>query len=280
MKRFVSLVAPALAALLALASCVSTPEASKAPAAPVDRGTYNPKDVGEAELCAIRIHRNLAVSEIDGEKVPWFRAPAELAEQTARLAAGVRVFKVNYNDGERFTMPFTVIANLAAGEAYAVGYEVTDGRVIVSMKADSDGRNAVLDRAALAGEAPGVLPTFIKYVLNPTMEGSDRTVRLEADGFLLRFLPDLAFSLDEGSGTVVGRRGFVMDFAMKDGTVYLFVTELEALSSKEFLDGSDYQARSEYVFKPVAATAESVTFRFSKPERLAGRERTFRISVE
>ncbi|MBU0926644.1 MAG: hypothetical protein KKA67_02740 [Spirochaetes bacterium] len=271
----------AIAVATALSSCVSTPEAPVAERALVDRGVYNPKSAAETDLCDLVIHKHLAVSEIDGQKVPWFLPPKELAPQAARIAAGAHVFKINYNDGERFTTPFTVIANLAKARKYLVDFEIVGGRVIVSFLDGETRENAVLDTAKMRGDAPGALSQFIKYVMNPTMDGVDKTVVMESDEYVLSFDPDMAFGLlDKKTGEKsVGRRGFVMDFSMKDGRVYLLIVDLDSMSRKDFLDKSGYTEISDYVLKPVAASEREVTFRFEKPESMKGKDYTFAIKV-
>ncbi|MFW6214222.1 MAG: hypothetical protein ACOC8L_15130, partial [Spirochaetota bacterium] len=174
-----------------------------------------------------------------------------------------------------------VIANLQAGESYILGANVQGNRVRYSI-VSSTGETAMLDVNALRGESEeSMMSRFLKYVMNPTMNEVGKTVRMANDSMVLIFYPDLIFEMtNKNTGeTVVGRRGFIMDLAMTEGTLYLLETDTDAMSSEEFLESSDYTQNADFALIPIACTQDSVTLEYITPAEKEGEQLVLSIEI-
>ncbi len=271
MKRAL-LVSCALLAVL-LASCVSAPRT-------VDRGIYNPKSAPESDMAVLNIHEYIDVLSLDGSSVNWSTPDKKLSPQVVRIPAGVHVFEVRYHTGSvSSVLPIKVIGQFEKGKEYVILGNVMGNRVSIDIVDKKAGESVLLDLGKQKGEDPGVLSTYIKYVLNPTMDEVGNSVRLENEDFVILYKPDMLYSMtDKKTGaTVEGRRGFQMDFRMKAGKAYLLETDVSKMTKEQFLD-SDYAETAQIVWVPVKCSKDSVTYRYERPESLKGREATFSVT--
>ena len=112
------------------------------------------------------------------------------------------------------------------------------------------------------------------------MEGTDKTVIEENDEYILTSLPHMKYELkDKKTDTLQkGFRGFVTDFTFKKGTVYLY--ETNTISSKEEFLKTDYQSDSKIILEVTDCDSKTVTYTYVKPENMAGKTVTFKISVK
>jgi hypothetical protein len=135
-----------------------------------------------------------------------------------------------------------------------------------------------LDLDRLWGNSPDMMSTFIRYILNPTMDRVKNTVKLENDIYVLLFKPDMIYSLTnkETGQTTTGKRGFTMDFPMAEGKLFLLETDISQMSSEDFLK-SNYAEIAETIMVPIRCSEKEVTFRYEKPDNLTGEEITFSI---
>jgi hypothetical protein len=247
---------------------------------PHDLGTYNSKNVPEEELATLYIHENLYVQKIDNEKVPRYLT---WAKQVARLPSGVHSITVVYNDGTRRSLSsMTAIGQFDADAMYLLKGVINGQRVMLRFlryENEIEGEDVTLDMNKLQGNDPGVISSYIRYVLNPTMEETGNSVKLENEDYILMYLPDMVYTLtDKKTGiTTEGRRGFSMDFRMTSGKAFLLETDITAMSREEFLK-SKYEDNAQTVFIPVSCSQDKVTYKYERPENLKGVEITFDIT--
>lgn len=124
--------------------------------------------------------------------------------------------------------------------------------------------------------------SFIQYVLNPTMDGAEKTVRLENDEYLITHEPDMRYSmLEKKTGAIRrGMHGFetnAKDFS--SGRVYYLDLKGETLTRDDFLNKSDYKEKADIVFVPVKCDERSVTYKYVKPESMKDKTITLGITV-
>jgi hypothetical protein len=140
--------------------------------------------------------------------------------------------------------------------------------------------NATLNMQLLRGSDIGVVSSYIKYVLNPTMKENNKSVRLENDTTIIIYKPDMTYTQqNKQTGFVVsGYKGFVTDFLFKEGTVYLYETDVSKITKDEFLNKIDCNNEAQTKFIPIKCSEKSVTYKYVKPESMKDKEVTFNIS--
>jgi hypothetical protein len=263
--------------MLILVSCVSIPKE------PVDRGIYNPNNVPENNLVTLYIHGYVNVAEMDNNRVSWWiEGRNNHQQQIVKIQEGVHSFSVSYHDGNRYTLfPLTVIGQFNKGNSYLLKGIITGQRVIMRIVQYNDGKEGeevTLDLERLRGEAPDMMSTYIKYVMNPTMDNVENTVKLENDECILMFEPDMIYSImnKETGQTTTGRCGFNMDLRMTEGKLFLFETDISQMSREDFLK-SKYIENAQIIMIPIRCSEKEVTFKYEKPGNLKGKEITFFI---
>ncbi len=251
-------------------------------APPVDRGVQNPAGVPETDLVVLNIHEFINIMAIDDQKILWSKPFQGIRAQVVKVPEGVHVFKVRYNTGHvRSMAEIPVIAKLEKGKEYRIeGFEI-GMRVDIQVIDVATNENVVLETDKLKGNDSSALTAYIKYVLNPTMEGVDKTVKLENDDAIFLFKPDLVYTMtDKKTGkTTEGKRGFAMDFKMSAGKTYLLETDITKMTTKQFLDDSGYEETAQTVMVPVFCDATKVRYKIVKPESANGIELEYSIEV-
>ena len=259
-------------------SCTSYPSL-------VDRGVYNPNSAAENDLVSVGIDKYVSVVELDSVSVKWLNRPAggpvdSIAAQTVRIPAGVHVFDLDYNDGNRFTfVPTKVIAKLETNKTYRATATIEGSKVKFDLVEEVSKLSAVLDMSKLRGNRPDAISAYIRAVLNPTMDEVGHIVRLENESTTIVFGADMTFFMtDKVTGTTTeGRAGFVTDFAMVSGKTYLLQADNSKMTRQQFLD-SNYQDESQIVLVPVECDGKMVRYRYERPAELKDTEVIFQIS--
>jgi hypothetical protein len=262
-----------------LFSCFSTPTAK--PVQTRDYGIYNPSNVPEENLCTIIIDQYIIINRFnDDNKVGW---NTTFTEKTVKIPSGVHTFYINYVDRQVMSMgSVPVIGQLEEGNSYLLKGTIIGQRIqyqILLFNDRQEGADVSLNINKLQGNDLSTLSTYIKYVINPTMNEVGNTVKLENDIYILTYRPDLVYTLtDKRTGrTIEGRRGFVMDFTMTNGKTYLFETDITKISSQQFLEGN-YQENAQTILVPINCTEREVTYKYEKPIELQGNEIVFTIT--
>jgi hypothetical protein len=246
---------------------------------PYNLGTYNFTNVPEEELATLYIHQNLYVQKIDDVEVPFYMT---WGQQKARLPPGVHTFRVTYNDGSYGSIaPMTATGQFDAGKTYLLKGFVNGQWInlrVLRYDDKKEGEDVTLDMNKLRGNDPGAVSSYIKYVLNPTMDKPGNSVKLENEDYVLMYLPDMVYTLtDKKTGTTTeGRSGFSMDFHMTSGKTFLLETDIAAMSREEFLE-SKYEDNAQTVLIPTSCSQDKVTYKYERPEDLQGVEITFDI---
>jgi hypothetical protein len=124
--------------------------------------------------------------------------------------------------------------------------------------------------------------SFIQYVLNPTMDGENKTVSLENEDYLIIHEPDMHYSmLDKKTGkTIYGMHGFITkanDFS--SAKVYYMDLKGKIISREQFLKESNYENNAEIVFTPVNCTERQVTYKYIKPDSMKDKTLTLSIKI-
>ncbi len=269
-----------LAGLLVFTSCGST-------AVVLNHGFYSD---GEplTEVATVTVDKNLEITGIDKSSSVfaigvegWSRKVKDSQLQEFTINQGVHTISVKFRSGSRYAIFSKVlIAQFEADKNYLITYEINGKSVIYDIINMESSESAVLDVDALQGKAKNPISQFINAVLNPTMEGTDKTVIEVNDDYVLTSLPQMRYELkNKKNGSVQkGFRGFETDFTFKKGTVYLY--ETNTVSSKEEFLKTDYQKTSAIVLEVVDCDQKTVTYKYVKPEEMAGKTVTFTISVE
>lgn len=252
-------------------ACLSTSGTTGTKISVVDRGEYNPKLVSKEELCTLNIDKFVGVSKFDDEKVAWFLPKKELAPQEVIIPSGLHVLSVNYNDGDRFTLPFPVVGLFVKGKEYSLTARIDGKRVKVDIVDTETGDSIMLDTAKLKGEDPSILSTYIKKILNPTMDEVGHSVVLENDDYRITFLPDMVFNLEvkKTGEKVIGRKGFEMDFSMKSGKSYLLISDVSKMSRDDFLTKSNYKENAQYIYTVSEISETEIVLKFEKQKDLS-----------
>lgn len=231
-------------------------------------------------LATVTFDRFVVVESIDGENVAW--GNSWNTADAVQLDAGVHTFGLMYHDnnGQYTKEPQSVIVLLETGKSYNVTPAINFLWVNFNVQESESGKSVTLDIDTLYGEAEdeNFMSNFIDAVLNPTMEGEDKTVIEEGDDFILYNEPDMRFTLvDKTTGEIkTGHRGFVTDFTFTSGTVYLKFDDGE-VTKDEFLS-SNYQEDADIIMIVTDCDKKTVTYTYVKPDDLKGKIITLNIS--
>jgi hypothetical protein len=134
----------------------------------------------------------------------------------------------------------------------------------------SDNKKAVNSEPRFKYESVAALliqQAYIKNVLNFTMEGTDKNVKLENEGFILILKAGMTFELTVNSETkiVKGRWGYSLDTKTMVGRMYFLILEdPSSMTKDEFLNQSNYTETSQIVLLPVSASENSVEYEIEK----------------
>jgi hypothetical protein len=262
-------VAALTGAILILASCD----------VPVDRGVYNPINAPADQLVTVTIAPNLAISKVDNYQVHWTR-PDNSYSQVVKISPGIHMFEISYNDGVTWTMqPIAAIAKFEAGGAYTVSQTINGANIAIQIGTKKNGveESALFNMNSLSDE-DGPLAVYVKNVFNPTLTNADGKVLLSGDIEDILFENDLVYrKTDKKTGKETeGRYAIEMDFTM-GGRIYFLETDIDALSSEEFLR-SGFRQDAQTIASPVFCDGKTVTFLYSKPEDTAGSEAGYTIT--
>jgi hypothetical protein len=248
---------------------------------PVDRGIIDQSNTTESELITLNIDQYINIVSLDGKDIKWNKPNQSIREQFVKLNPGVHTFSVKYNDGNQFSIfPLTVVGNLEKSQNYLIKGNVKGNSLSVVIINAVTKEDVTLNMKKLNGDDSGILSTYIKYVLNPTMEESNKSIQLENDTSIIIYKPNMTYTKqDKKTGTIVsGYRGFIMDFTMKNGKVYLLETDISKMSKDEFLNKSEYENKAQEIMIPVKCSEKSVTYKYVKPDNKKDQEETFSIS--
>jgi hypothetical protein len=261
----------------------------------VDRGIYNPANAPESELVTFHIDRFLNVETMDNQSVGWqnttnwqdtYRKP-----QTVQIPSGVHTFTVKYNDGRRSsTFSITTSATFEATKEYIIKGSILGERVEIGIFEISNGEESTLNLNTVQAD---VLSKYSKYILDPTKDEVGNSVKLENNEMIILHKPDLSYILtDKKTGKVSeGRWGFIVefpklsekggiglnvDFSRMIGKAYLLEMDITKMS-KDQLQKIKYTETSQIILVPVKCNAESVTYKYEKPENIKDTEVTFSI---
>ena len=260
--------------LIALFGCTSLPTE------PIDHGTYNPDGVAAEELVRLNIGNYISVLKIDDQNVEWDSSDNKFAPHFVTVPQGNHVFSVSYRSREVFTlMPSKLISHLEAGEEYLIDGQISGNKIQFSIINVKDGSEANINFDKLSGNAPGTIPQYIKYILNPTMDENNKTVTLENDQYTLLIKPDMIYELMiKKTGEIRrGRRGFTTDMTMQSGKTYLLEVDPEEMTREEFLEIKDTMEISDFVLEPIECNESQVTYKYIKPVELKDQLITFKI---
>lgn len=232
------------------------------------------------DFATVIFEHYVVIESIDGENVAWGNSWG--TDDVVQLDAGVHTFGLMYHDnqGQYTEEPQDVIVLLEAGEEYTVSPVITFLWVNFSVTNTATQSSVVLDLDTLYGQAENenFMSNFIDAILNPTMEGEDKTVVEEGEDFILYNEPDMKFTLvDKVTGEIkTGHRGFVTDFTFTSGTVYLKFDD-GTVTKDEFL-ASDYQEDADIIMIVTDCDKKTVTYTYIKPDDLKGKVITLTIS--
>lgn len=232
-------------------------------------------------LATVTFERFVVIDTIDGDTVAW--GDSWNSTDIVQLEAGVHIFGLKFHDnqGHYTSEPQTVIALFEAGKSYKVSSEISFIWVNFNVIEAESQKSVVLDLDTLYGEAENenFMSNFIEAVLNPTMEGVDKTVIEECDEFILYNEPEMKFTLvDKATGEIkTGHRGFVTDFTFTNGTVYLKFDD-GSVTQDEFL-ASNYQEDADIIMIVTDCDKENVTYTYIKPDDLKGKIITLTIRL-
>lgn len=263
----------AFTALVLITGCVT------GPLPPV---VFNPNEVNELDLVTVSIDRFVHVMKINGKEVNWVERDGRLEVKTLKIEAGVHTFQVKYWDHQRLTPnPYTMIAKLDKEKQYKITGIINKDKIDFDIIDSVSKESANINFDLLAGTDKNVISSYIKYILNPTMDSERKTVVLDNEEYTLTFYPDMIFKLKshKESSELTGRNGFVTDFTMKSGTVYLYEVDPKTMDREKFLKDSNYQDNSKFVLTPIGCTQDKVIYKIIHPITLKDKELVFSIKV-
>jgi hypothetical protein len=190
------------------------------------------------------------------------------------------MFEISYNDGVTWTMqPIAAVAKFAPGNTYSISETINGASISIQIGYKKDGveESALFNMNSLS-ENDGPLAVYVKYVFNPTLASSDGKVLLSGDSKDIVFEHDLVYRMtDKKSGVKTeGRYAIEMDFTM-GGRIYFLEADINALSSEAFLNGA-FRQEAQIIASPSACDGKAVTFMYSRPEDLAGKEEVYTIT--
>lgn len=255
----------------------------------LDHGHYYCKgEKPAAETANIKVDENLVITGIDDSATPgatyvkgWKGKKSTTQIQKFQLNPGVHTIGIKYvSDSTSANRSSVFLAFFEANKEYLVTSKIQGLFVIYDIINAETNESVVLDQNKLNGNSSNPISQFINAVLNPTMEGSAKTVYEENDEYKITYLPDMKYELyNKKTGkTEKGFRGFETDFFFKKGTVYLHCTD--AISTKDDFLKSDYKNSSQIIWEVTSCDQKTVTYTYVKPENMAGKKITFNISQE
>jgi hypothetical protein len=256
------------------ASCLSIPS---------DIGAFNPDNVPEENLATLYIGGAVYVEEMDNVEVDWRSRSIFADRRIIRIPPGVHSFSTSYQSVSQYSRgSITVIGTFESGRKYFLKSIINGNRVKMAIvRYDNlwDNEDVTLDLNKLRGNDSSDISAFIKYILSPTSDTAGNSVQQENDDYILLFGPDMEYTLtDKKTGVATaGRHGFSMSFQMANAKVFLLETDIQEMSREDFLK-SDYQNTAQTVLVPVKCTQDEVTYRYERPEALAGTELVFKIT--
>lgn len=248
----------------------------------IDRGIINNDNTSEEDLVTLTIHKYISIVSIDNETIKWNKPKQGTNSQIVQMSPGIHTFTVNYNTGTVYTIhPVTVIGQFVKGQSYIMRGSIDVTNVVVNILNIDDNSDVTLNIDKLRGNTKDVLSSYINYVLNPTMDESNKIVKLSNQELTLIYKPDMIFEkVDNITGKkITGRRGFITDFSMTTGTTYLLETDITKMSREDFLNNSNYSENAQTILTPTSCDAKTVTYTFVKPESLKGKVITLNIEV-
>lgn len=272
MKRFVVFIC--VCALII--GCQTTKE-------PINRGVINPENIVDSELSILDIDKFLIIQRIDNKVTGWIRQDNSWRNQIVRITPGVHVFSVQYSSNKGSTiLPQIVIGNFEPGKEYSIIGTIVGDIVKINIFDKIDNKNVTLNLDDLKGSDSNALSSYIKYVLNPTMEENNKTVKLENEDSVIMFYPNMTYSIENKTSGEKneGYRGFVMDFSMTNGKVYLLKTDITDMTKDEFLNKSNYVELAQTILVPVRCTDSSLTYKYIKPDNLKDQEVVYTIVIQ
>jgi hypothetical protein len=246
---------------------------------PVDRGVYNPINAPADQLATVTIAPNLAVSKVNNYQVHWMR-PDNNYSQVVKVSPGIHMFEISYNDGVTWTMqPIAAIVKFEAGGAYTIRQIINGANISIKIVAKKNGvEESALFKMNSLSDDDGPLAVYVKSVFNPTLISTEGKVLLSGDSEDILFESDLVYRKTDKKTEkeTAGRYVIEMDFTM-DGRIYLLETDIDALSSEDFLK-SNFRQEAQTIVTPIFCDGETVTFLYSKPEYMTGSEADYTIT--
>jgi hypothetical protein len=231
------------------------------------------------QLVTVRIAPHLAVSKVDHYQVYWTR-PDNDYSQTVKMSPGIHIFEIGFDDGTTWTMqPVSVVAKFVTGNAYKISQSIHGASIaiqITTKKGDVE-ESALFNMNSLS-ENDGPLAVYVKSVFNPTLANPEGKILLSNDDADIVFEHDLVYRwTDKNTGkTTEGRYAIEMDFTL-GGRIYFLEADINALSSEAFL-GGNFRQDAQIIAMPIQCDGETVTYGYSKPEGMVGREDFFAIT--
>jgi hypothetical protein len=123
---------------------------------------------------------------------------------------------------------------------------------------------------------------YIEYVMNPTLDEVGNRIQLENDELIIVKKPDMVYTMtNKVTGLVTeGRYGFNMDIRnMNEAKDYFLEIDISKMTRKQFLEESNYEKNAQIVLTPIACNAQSVTYKYIRPEELKDKEISFSIKL-
>jgi hypothetical protein len=246
---------------------------------PADRGMFNLTGAEENQLVTVKIDPNLTISRVNDRQVDW-RKPDNNYSQVVRMAPGIYMFEVNYDDGNTRTLqPVYAVAKLTNGNKYTISQSINGVSITIQISTKKNGveESAIFNMNSLS-EDDGPLAVYVINVLNPTLVNPDAKILLSNDNEDILFEHDLVYrKTDKNTDQKTeGRYAIEMDFSM-GGRIYFLETDLSTLSMEDFLN-SDFRQQAQVIAVPVICDGKTVTYRYTKPESLDGKEEVYTIT--
>jgi hypothetical protein len=190
------------------------------------------------------------------------------------------MFEISYNDGVTWTMqPIAAIAKFEAGGTYAISQTINGANISIQVGTKNNGveESALFNMNSLSDD-DGPLAVYVKNVFNPTLTSTDGKVLLSGDNEDILFENDLVYRKTDKKTKkeTAGRYAIEMDFTM-GGRIYFLETDIDALSSEEFLK-SNFRQEAQTIATPISCDGKTVTFLYSKPEDMTGSEAGYTIT--
>jgi hypothetical protein len=251
---------------------------------PKDHGIYNPNNVPETELVNLSIFWTATVTQIgDDTSVNWGGGFGSRVNSTVKIPPGLYTLKARFSDGQRYTEgSLDVRAFFEAGKSYLLRPQVEG--YLVSMHIyrydnNVEGEEVKFNIQALLSGGSGVLD-YVKNVMDPLSEGSNKTVRLENDDILIVYTPGNHFSLtDKSAGTTVsGYNGFSMQLQNGTAKVFLYETDTAKMTFEEFLK-TDYETSSQTILLVSGVTDKTVVYIYDAPAAQKGEKITLNYAL-